>query len=399
MEKKTISLIAAGDICMNRAREEMDAEYSKRILEKVQPILDDADFRLVNLENPLTVADDPIPKSGPNLKGLEKNVAFLQVGKFDCAVQANNHTGDFGEAGVLETLEILDKNKIGRCGAGKNIDEAYLPWIAEKDGLKIAVLSVCENEFGCAEWNKAGSAGFEIGRVYNAIQDAKKKADFVVVVFHGGNEHNPLPSPRMKERYRLFVDFGADAVVGMHPHCPQGYETYKGAPIVYSVGNFFFYAYTDDLLDTWFYGYLPKLTFAKGEPAKLDIFPYCFRGGHAPVEPFEGEKKQIFMDYLKEITDLFADDRVHEEYFEGWCMITGVSYAGGLQYESRYLENPELWKSEQRLRSLRNLYTCEAHNELMIGVLRTIERNRVEKAKETAEKIKKLQRMPEALLK
>ena len=76
--------------------------------------------------------------------------------------------------------------------------------------------------------------------VFYAIEEAKKKADFVVVIAHGGHEHYNLPSPRMKKWYRFFVDAGAHAVVGHHTHIISGYEVYKDAPIFYSLGNFCF---------------------------------------------------------------------------------------------------------------------------------------------------------------
>lgn len=76
--------------------------------------------------------------------------------------------------------------------------------------------------------------------MYYAIRDARTKADFIVVIVHGGSEYYQLPSPRMQETYRFFVDAGADAVVNHHQHCYSGYEIYNGKPIFYGLGNFCF---------------------------------------------------------------------------------------------------------------------------------------------------------------
>lgn len=68
------------------------------------------------------------------------------------------------------------------------------------------------------------------------IREYRAKADYIVTIMHCGNEYCPIPSPLTVERYRDLID----AVLGMHPHCMQGYERYHDGQIVYSTGNFFF---------------------------------------------------------------------------------------------------------------------------------------------------------------
>ncbi|MFR3483329.1 MAG: CapA family protein, partial [Clostridia bacterium] len=133
---------------------------------------------------------------------------------------------------------LLKKEGIEYAGAGANLEEAYRAWRCEKARTRISVICVAENEFGIAGPDKPGAAGIQMGLLRGRIVEEKGQSDFVVVVVHGGNENNPFPSPGAQERYRLLVDFGADAIVGMHPHCPQGYEFYRGTPIVYSVETF-----------------------------------------------------------------------------------------------------------------------------------------------------------------
>ena len=72
------------------------------------------------------------------------------------------------------------------------------------------------------------------------IQEAKENADYVLVIVHGGIEHYQLPTSRMIETYRFFIDAGADAVVNHHQHCYSGYERYKSKPIIYGLGNLLF---------------------------------------------------------------------------------------------------------------------------------------------------------------
>ena len=68
----------------------------------------------------------------------------------------------------------------------------------------------------------------------------KKELDYLFILPHDGIEYIDIPMPETIARYRDFIDYGADGVIGAHPHCPQGWEEYKGKPIFYSLGNFLF---------------------------------------------------------------------------------------------------------------------------------------------------------------
>jgi len=393
-KNNTISVAIAGDICMRDLTEVMDAEFSKNALKEVQPILDKADVRLINLENAIIDGGTAIHKSGPPLKGSPKNLVFLKEGRFDCAILANNHVGDYGEEGVYSTLEALDKEGIAHVGAGRNLDESYLPWYYEANGCKLAVIAVCENEFGIAEADKAGTAGFDIYRVFHAIKNAKVNADFVLVVMHGGNEYNPVPSPRVVSRYRMFVDFGADAVVGMHPHCMQGFETYNNAPIVYSTGNFLFSkSNVDDDKNPWYYGYLPFITFEKGKLPVLEVFPYRFNVECTLISPFTGKEKEIMLSYLAEISKPLKDEELLKKFFMGWCIISGIPHANRMMFKPEYVDEPE-FPTGHPLLAIRNMYTCEAHNELMTVFFKMLADGKLDIGRSMVDEIKRLQKMP-----
>ena len=161
-EAKTVRALIGGDVSTHYSREWRltDAAYSKKLFSELRPYLDAADFRLCNLEN--VICEEglgaPIVKCGPNLRGEPEEMGFLTEGGFDCVFLANNHLGDLGPEPVLDTIRRLDEAGIGHCGGGKNIEEAYKAWYAEKNGIKIAFISVCENEFGGAEKDFPGSA-------------------------------------------------------------------------------------------------------------------------------------------------------------------------------------------------------------------------------------------------
>jgi len=385
--EQSLSLIFAGDACMGKVEDKLDESYADRVLQQVQPILDSADFRIINLENPLTDRGRPIVKSGPALRGAPRNIALLTRGRFDAAILANNHIGDYGEEGVLDTLALLRKHRIHPFGAGADSYRAALPYYAEKNGLTVAVIAVNENEFGVATERKAGSAGFRLGRLTRTVREARALANWVVVVYHGGNEGNPLPSPGVVERFHLLADCGADAVIGMHPHCPQGTEVYRGVPIVYSVGNFFFYENGEDTTDSWYYGYLPKLTFTPGKPVELELFPYRTLEGNGTVLPLQDKQKVKFAAYLARISAPIGDEALLQSYFDGWCTDTGAIYARFLQFDPAMLTDPTA-RTAAAFGPLRNDYTCEAHNELLRNLLLLAERGEVEKAKARLSQLK-----------
>ncbi|MEA4889859.1 MAG: CapA family protein [Clostridiaceae bacterium] len=393
-DNRSMQMILAGDLCMRDLSEKIDESYAQKILQDILPYLKQADIRLINLENPLTAADKPIAKSGPNLKGKPENIAFLTAGGFDCAVLANNHLGDYGPAGVIETLSLLDDNGIGHVGGGRNLDESYEPWYVERNGLTAAVVAVAENEFGGAGTDRPGMAGLNCGRLLQAIDAARQNAEFVIVVIHGGNEYNPLPSPRVVDRYRLIARCGADAVIGMHTHCPQGYEQYRGVPIIYSTGNFLFHNEEEPSENSsWYYGYLPKLICTPGRQVNLEIIPYRFDPACTRITPFIGQQSEKMHEYLRKISGLFQDSRQRTDYFKGWCMIGGIGYIDKLVYREKYMREPE-WASSKDFLILRNLLTCEAHNEIITQFMVMIENNEIGFGVNMAEEVRKLQVMP-----
>ena len=159
-----MKLLFTGDVCF-KYQPELDETMAKAALENLLPIFRQADYRVMNLETPLCPEGigAPIEKSGPNIVGRPENAAFLTVAGCDCAILANNHTGDYGDDALFATLDILDSRGIAHTGAGANIDEAYIPWRITKDGISVSVIAVCENEFGIAMAEKPGAAATGTG--------------------------------------------------------------------------------------------------------------------------------------------------------------------------------------------------------------------------------------------
>jgi poly-gamma-glutamate synthesis protein (capsule biosynthesis protein) len=168
----------------------------------------------------------------------------------DAVSVANNHSGDYGPEAFGEMLDLLGRAKVGVFGGGRNLAEAHVPLVVERKGLRIALLGYDEifpRSFE-ANTDKPGVAWSEDEQVRRDIAAARSvyHADLVIPFMHWGIEHDPLADARQRALARVMIDAGADAVIGSHPHVTQDVETYRGKPIVYSLGNFVFDGFSDE---------------------------------------------------------------------------------------------------------------------------------------------------------
>lgn len=345
-----------------------------------------ADFSVVNLENIFGDAssETPIIKSGPNLISSPDYMEYLLALRPTAVGLANNHAGDFGDAPLLFTKKTLEEHGMTAIGAGVNLEEAYRPALFEKDGIRAAVIAVCENEFGSATASAPGSAGYNITRITRAIHTALREGYLPIIYFHGGNEYDPFPSPGKSDLYRHFIDLGAAAVIAMHTHCPQGYEIYDGKPIVYSMGNFFFPS-SKASVPVWFCGYMSELNITEAA-VTLNVHPYVF--DFDSIRLLNGAEKEEFLAYLDCLNAPLNDPAELQEYFDSWCLTS--SYTKILtQY------TPALFADGHtaEIKSVKNIFGCEAHNELIRNTMFMIYESRVESARARLPIIRKLQNM------
>jgi len=235
-------ILVAGDLLpYGRVARLFDKKKYEEVLCQVRGCIKGADYSVANFECPICKGEErPIEKCGPNHKCTDSVIGAIQYAGFCCVTLANNHFRDYGDKGCENTLRLLNTNGIDHVGGGLNSTEAARVLYREVKDMQLAIINCCEHEFSIATETTAGSNPLNPIQQYYAIQEARRKADYVLVVVHGGHEMWQLPSPRMKQTYQFFIDAGADAVINHHQHCFSGYEIYKGKPIVYGLGNFCF---------------------------------------------------------------------------------------------------------------------------------------------------------------
>ena len=235
---------------------------------ELKSLMEQSDVNLLNFEAPLESAGKPIPKSGPTLFQCKDAAEWVKAQGFNVVSIANNHIYDYGKTGLQETMSGLRGLKT--IGGGR---DAYSLESVEIKGLKIGFLAATHCEFGTStNGGKAeGAAWISHPEFIRNIIESKKKVDYLLLIVHAGIEYFDYPLPEWRDLYKLFIDLGADAVIGSHPHVPQGWEFYKGRPICYSLGNFCFQTKEKKTHQYWNDGLVATLELDKGKNIGLDI--------------------------------------------------------------------------------------------------------------------------------
>ena len=207
----------------------------------VRSLLQDADLAVANFENP---APDAFKyhTQGTVFSANPRLIAGLKDAGIDYVSLGNNHIGDAGPTGLLQTLANLDKYGIRHSGAGKNLAAARTPAIMTVDGVKVAILSYDTiAKYYAAGPDKPGSAQLSAPVVKADVAAARKAGAQLVIVYpHWGTEYSPRPFSAEQKLAHAVIDAGADMIIGNHAHWVGAMEIYKGHPIWYALGNFVF---------------------------------------------------------------------------------------------------------------------------------------------------------------
>ena len=207
----------------------------------VRRLIEGADLAIANFENPAPNVFR-YHTSGTVFSADPKLIAGLANAGIDWVGLANNHIGDAGRTGILQTIANLKQYGIAASGAGANLAAARKPAILEANGIKVAFLAYDTIAgYYTAGASKAGSARLTSGAVKADVAAARKAGAEVVIVFpHWGTEYDATPFRGQQALARAAIDAGADMVIGNHAHWAGAMEVRAGKPIWYALGNFVF---------------------------------------------------------------------------------------------------------------------------------------------------------------
>ena len=234
VDEITITISAVGDVTLGNYPEQsygysLHETYDQTqnpayFFENVYDIFSSDDMTLVNLEGVLTNAEEKREGQTYCLKGRPEYIDILTQGSIEAVSMANNHRLDYLKQGSDDTVAVLEEAGI-TYAYDKNIG------IYEVKGIRIGYVSVNELEWGAGVETLVEEG---IGRL------KEEQVDLILVCCHWGIEREYYPEDYQQVLGRKCIDWGADLVIGHHPHVLQGVEEYKGKFIIYSLGNFCF---------------------------------------------------------------------------------------------------------------------------------------------------------------
>lgn len=225
-----VAFLAVGDIMLSRnaaaaIQKAKDPSLPFRLL---SPLFQSVNFSFGNLESPFTqkkpvVGGHSLIFGAPSdyIKGLvDYNFKILNL--------ANNHALDQGETGIAYTEQWLDQHNIKHVGTGNNLNEAWTPAVVEQNGIKICFIGASYasiNDSGKTTNNYVARIE-DLDHLKSSINIAKIQCNFVVVTMHAGTEYTRTPNDAQIKFAHAAIDYGADMVIGAHPHWVQTIERY-----------------------------------------------------------------------------------------------------------------------------------------------------------------------------
>ncbi len=285
-----------GDVFTGRAYESggglIDTYGVEALFEPTLPIFGEAaDVNVCNLEVSYTDRGTPHPSKSVVFRSRPENIVGVSYAGVDLADLGNNHIIDYGEIGMLDTMDGLEALGIPHFGAGSTEAQALAPCFHTERGVRMAFLGLsnrCGRKWNYQPFLDAGPSkpgfGFLIPQnLETALDGLPELADVVIVQTHSGDEYETAPPPGKAARLidpsvieaaegdpgdpefrfrneptlderalrRLALDLGADILINHHPHVLQGFEAYQGKLIAHSLGNFIFDLYYPETFPTF----------------------------------------------------------------------------------------------------------------------------------------------------
>ena len=244
--EEATSIIFTGDVLLSNY---VLSNYNSKGMDGVlsadlQETLNQSDITMINNEFPYSTRGSQAPDKQYTFRVDPSYVSVIQQMGVDIAGLANNHVLDYGTEALEDTFTTLDNAGIEYTGAGDSLEDASKLIIREVNGKTYGFLAA-SRVIPVGSWNVENATPgvfttYDPTKLIAAIQEAKSTCDYVYVSVHWGTEHTDVLTDYQAAMAHKFIDAGADAVIGSHPHVLQGMEYYNEKPIFYSLGNFIF---------------------------------------------------------------------------------------------------------------------------------------------------------------
>ena len=234
----TIRLVAVGDILLNGSQLEATAVDER--LRLIQPLIAQADIACANLECTLPGSGSLI-ETEPRVIASARQIEAVKGCGFQVVNLANNHMFDSLRPGFERLQSFLRDLRLANFGAGLDLEQARAPLFREVNGIRLGFIGAADRGSGIRHFARPdhwGVAPLDLPALQAQIRELSRQCDHLVVSLHWGEERFSIPAPRQIEQAHALIEAGAGIILGHHPHVLQGYEIYRGKPIIYSLGNF-----------------------------------------------------------------------------------------------------------------------------------------------------------------
>jgi len=334
MKKRDVTMALIGDTFVQRP--DPDSAFAPAL-----PIFKDADIVFCNLETVVADAKYLSPYDVDRRPRTDEAIfpAYLRAG-INVMNVANNPGMYHGLDCFLRSLDVLDAAGVVYGGGGRNLAAARKPALIERNGTKIAFVcraSVCAVN-AAATPQRPGIATFRIATAYEArarinevpgsppiihtlpnaqdiealqedVHAARQQADVVVVSWHWGVSPATGGSGELvgyqMAMGRAAIDFGADLVIGHHPHVLQAIEVYRGKAIAYSLGNYVHDMKSSDDKGSKMDAMLLRCLVRDGKIQRLSFVPGRI-DGHGPPNFFRPAEAPGVVQHMQQISERFG---------------------------------------------------------------------------------------------
>ena len=261
-EKKMTSVGFTGDLSFSGYF--LGCENDDTLLDDgIRAFLAGNDYNIINFESPVTPCRITKKRRLAHRCGIDAFGFVKRNIKNPVLSFANNHMMDYGYIGVIDTIDAANAMELPFVGIGLNVHDACR-YVILGDEVKVGVLAVEYKKYLIAT-ELYGGPLHESKKdcIKQAIEALKSQVDYVVMVYHGGEEFLHTPLPFTRKQLKTYLDWGCDIVVAHHPHTVQGFEVVGQKAIFYSLGNFVFDTDYQRIMDDTDKGLLLRIEFAK----------------------------------------------------------------------------------------------------------------------------------------
>jgi poly-gamma-glutamate synthesis protein (capsule biosynthesis protein) len=262
----TNRIVIAGDLLPSGKNIKLFEEGNAQAIfgEKIIDLFSKSDFSIFNLEGPLTDSSKAMEKTGPVIKASKGCIRGIKELGVKAVALANNHITDYQKEGFKDTVKLLDDNGIEYLGAGEKSENIKKSISLSLGNRKICIYNVSEQFYNVPAASIPGANVYDEYVVCNDIKELKQSHDYLIVIYHGGTEEFPYPTPLLRQHFHRMADCGADFITAQHTHCIGCYENYNGAYLLYGQGNFLFARMKNDMTK---HGLITELVFSESNIA------------------------------------------------------------------------------------------------------------------------------------